>query len=177
MSSYGEICAGRTLGGRYELLLPAAQGGTAAVWAAKTKGSGLEKIVAVKAILEELLDDSLDAESMFLDEAKLVARLRHPNVVEVLDLGEDDGALYIVMEWSEGEPLQVLAREAQKAKGGIPVHLAARIAKQTAAGLHAAHELRDEHGAPVNLVHRDVSPQNFLIGYDGQEKVIDFGIA
>src|SRR5262245_25651177 len=111
MSSYGEICAGRTLG-HYELLLPAAQGGTASVWAAKMKGSGLEKIVAVKAILEEF-DDSIEAESMFLDEAKLIARIRHPNVVEVLDLGEDQGALYIVMEWIEGEPLQVLAREVQ----------------------------------------------------------------
>ena len=174
MISSGELTAGRSLG-QYELLLPLAQGATASVWAARTKGSALEKIVAVKAMLTEFADD-VDAESMFLDEARTVARIRHPNVAAVLDFGEEDDALYIVMEWVEGEPLQVLMREA-RARGGIPLPLAVRIAKQAASGLHAAHELCDEAGAPVGLVHRDVSPQNILVGYDGSVKVIDFGVA
>ena len=174
MISSGELTAGRSLG-QYELLLPLAQGATASVWAARTKGSALEKIVAVKAMLTEFADD-VDAESMFLDEARTVARIRHPNVAAVLDLGEEDDALYIVMEWVEGEPLQVLMREA-RARGGIPLPLAVRIVKQAASGLHAAHELCDEAGAPVGLVHRDVSPQNILVGYDGSVKVIDFGVA
>jgi eukaryotic-like serine/threonine-protein kinase len=170
----GELYAGRTLG-QYELLMPLAKGATAQVWAARVQGSALEKIVAVKAMLTELASDP-DAETMFLDEARIVARLRHPNVASVLDLGEEDDALYIVMEWIEGEPLQVLMREA-KAWDGIPMHVAVRIAKQAAAGLQVAHELCDEMGKPLGLVHRDVSPQNILVGYDGSVKVIDFGIA
>ena len=170
----GELYAGRTLG-QYELLMPLAKGATASVWAARMCGSALEKIVAVKAMLTEFAADP-DAESMFLDEARIVARIRHPNVASVLDLGDADDALYIVMEWIDGEPLQVLMREA-KAWDGIPMSVAVRIAKQAAAGLHAAHELCDEAGKPLKLVHRDVSPQNILIGYDGSVKVIDFGVA
>ncbi len=167
-----ELQAGRRLG-VYELLVPLAQGATAQVWAARTTGSQLEKIVAVKALLTDLEGDE-DVESMFLDEARLCARIRHPNVAAVLDLGEEEDALYIVIEWVEGEPLQVLLREA---KGRLPLPLALRIVQLAASGLHAAHELCDEAGKPVGLVHRDVSPQNILIGYDGSVKVIDFGVA
>jgi serine/threonine-protein kinase len=167
-----DLFAGRTLGS-YELLAPIAEGATASVWAARTTGSHLEKIVAVKAMLAELGPD-IDAESMFLDEARLVARIRHPNVCAVLDLGEEGDALYIVMEWIDGEPLQVLMRYA---RGPVPYAHAVRIVKQVGLGLHAAHELCDESGQPVNLVHRDVSPQNILVGYDGSVKVIDFGVA
>ncbi len=174
MVEYRELYAGRKLG-RYELLVPLAQGATAQVWAARTIGSHLEKIVAVKAMLTELCGDAdMDAESMFLDEARLVSLIRHPNVGTVLDLGEEEDVLYIVMDWIEGEPLQVVMREA---KGRLPLSLALRIVKQAAAGLHAAHELRDEDGKLVGLVHRDVSPQNVLVGYDGVVKVIDFGVA
>src|SRR5262245_13579149 len=119
MSGLGELYAGRGMGA-YELILPLAQGATASVWAARTKSSALEKIVAVKTMLTEFSVD-VDAESMFLDEARLVSRIRHPNVAAVLDLGEEDDALYIVMEWVEGEPLQVLMREA---KARIPMRLA-----------------------------------------------------
>jgi serine/threonine-protein kinase len=168
-----ELRSGKTLG-QYELLLPLAKGATASVWAARPT-SGLEKIVAVKAMLADLSDD-IEAESMFLDEARLVSRIRHPNVASVLDLGEESEALYIVMEWVEGEPLQVLMRDA-KAQGGIPLPLAVRIVKLAASGLHAAHELVDDDGHSIGLVHRDVSPQNILVGYDGSVKVIDFGVA
>jgi serine/threonine protein kinase len=166
---------GSTLG-RYELLVPLAQGGTASVWAARMTGSrGFEKIVAVKVMLSEFEEED-QAESMFLDEARLVSRIKHPNVAEVLDLGEQDGALYIVMEWVDGEPLHVIVREA-KAKGGLPVALAVRIVAHAAHGLHAAHELRDERGELLGLVHRDVSPQNILVSHRGGVKVIDFGVA
>ena len=170
-----ELRAGLTLG-RYELLVPIAQGGTASVWAARMKGPrGFEKIVAAKMMLAELLDDP-DAETMFLDEARTVARIRHPNVAEVLDLGEEQGILFLVMEWVDGEPLTVIAREA-RAIGGVPLAIALKIAKQACAGLHAAHELLDDTGRHVGLVHRDVSPQNVLVSHDGQVKVIDFGVA
>ncbi len=170
-----ELRAGLTLG-RYELLVPIATGGTASVWAARMKGPrGFEKIVAAKVMLAELLDDP-DAETMFLDEARLVARIRHPNVAEVLDLGEERGVLFLVMEWVDGEPLTVIAREA-RAQGGVPLSIALKIAKQACSGLHAAHELLGDRGQHVGLVHRDVSPQNVLVGHDGQVKVIDFGVA
>src|SRR3954468_13064851 len=110
---YEDIRAGRTLG-RYELLVPIAMGGTAQVWAARMKGRrGFEKTVAVKLLLAELLNDP-DAETMFLDEARTLSRIRHPNVTEVLDLGEEQGLLFIVMEWIDGEPLNVVAREAAR---------------------------------------------------------------
>jgi eukaryotic-like serine/threonine-protein kinase len=170
-----EICAGDTLG-RYQLLVPIAQGGTASVWAARMKGPrGFEKIVAVKVMLPEFSEDS-EAESMFLDEARLVSRIRNPNVAEVLDLGEQDGALFIVMEWIDGEQLNVVMREA-RSQGGVPLPIAVRIVRQACDGLHAAHDLVDNDGRPVSLVHRDVSPQNLLAGYDGTVKVIDFGVA
>ncbi|NUQ78968.1 MAG: serine/threonine protein kinase, partial [Polyangiaceae bacterium] len=171
--SEGIVGAGRTLG-RYELLVPIAEGGMASVWAARMKGQrGFQKIVAIKQMKPELTDDP-NFETMFLDEASLVSRLRHPNLAEILDLGEEDDVLYQVMEFVDGEPLNRLLRQS---RGGIPVPLAVRIVKEASAGLHMAHELRDEDGNLVNLVHRDVSLQNILVTYDGVTKVIDFGVA
>ena len=167
------IGTGRTLG-RYELLVPIAEGGMASVWAARMKGQrGFQKIVAIKQMKAELNDDT-NFEIMFLDEAALVSRLRHPNLAEILDLGEEEDVLYQVMEFVDGEPLNRLLRQS---RGGIPIPLAVRIAKEAAAGLQMAHELRDDEGNLVNLVHRDVSLQNILVTYDGVTKVIDFGVA
>jgi serine/threonine-protein kinase len=183
MTDSGQFHTGKMLG-PYELLVPLAQGATAQVWAARTTGSHLEKIVAVKAMSAEVGVDDLDAESMFHDEARLVSRIRHPNVAALLDFGEDGDVMYIVVEWVEGEPLQILMRDAWgsgrstgPAGRGVPLPLAVRIVKQAAAGLHAAHDLCDDGGKPFGLVHRDVSPQNILVGYDGMVKVIDFGVA
>jgi serine/threonine-protein kinase len=182
MTDSGQLRTGTKLG-HYELLVPLAQGATAQVWAARTTGSHLEKIVAVKAMSAEGAVDEMDAESMFHDEARLVSRIRHPNVAALLDFGEDGEVLYIVVEWVEGEPLQIVMRDAWgsgRSTGptrGVPLPLAVRIVKQAASGLHAAHELCDDGGKPLGLVHRDVSPQNILIGYDGMVKVIDFGVA
>lgn len=162
--------------GRYELLVPIASGGMAQVWAARLRGARqFQKIVAVKTMLPKLSEDE-QFEQMFLDEASLASQIRHPNAVEIMDLGEQSGVLYLVMEWIEGVPLNQLMKAA-KADGGMPHAIAARIALQACAGLHAAHELKDEKGHLVGLVHRDVSPQNLLVTYDGVTKVVDFGVA
>ncbi|MET0791382.1 MAG: serine/threonine-protein kinase, partial [Polyangiaceae bacterium] len=171
----GEITQGHVLG-RYELLLPIAAGGMAMVWAARVKGTrGFQKIVAVKTMLSKLSEDA-QFEQMFLDEAQLASQIRHPNVVEISDLGEQDGVLYLAMEWIDGVPLNQLMKTA-KAAGGVPLPIAVRIVMNASAGLHAAHELRDAKGQLIGLVHRDVSPQNILVSYDGVSKVVDFGVA
>ena len=162
--------------GRYELLLPLATGGMAMVWAARVKGTrGFQKIVAVKTMLSKLSEDA-QFEQMFLDEASLASQIRHPNVVEISDLGEQEGVLYLAMEWIDGVPLNQLMKTA-KAAGGVPLPIAVRIVMNACAGLHAAHELRDAKGQLIGLVHRDVSPQNILVTYDGVSKVVDFGVA
>jgi eukaryotic-like serine/threonine-protein kinase len=171
----GELGPGHVLD-RYELLLPIAAGGMAMVWAARLKGTrGFQKIVAVKTMLPKLSEDE-QFEQMFLDEASLASEIHHPHVVEILDLGEQQGVLFLVMEWIDGVPLNQLMKAA-RAEGGVPIAVAVRIAMQACAGLHAAHELRNAEGKLVGLVHRDVSPQNILVTYEGVAKVVDFGVA
>jgi serine/threonine-protein kinase len=163
--------------GRYELLLPIAQGGMATVWAARQRGSrGFQKTVAIKTMLPTLSEDP-QFEQMFLDEAALAAKIHHPHVCEILDLGEQDEILYIVMEWIDGEALSVIHKAARKNQSQLPIRLTLRMLTQACAGLHAAHELRDENDVPLQLVHRDVSPQNVLVTYDGIVKLVDFGVA
>jgi serine/threonine-protein kinase len=148
----------------------------ATVWMARLLGTrGFQKPVAIKTMLPSIREDP-DAEKMFLAEAAVASRIRHPNVVEILDLGEEDGVLYLVMEWIHGEALGVVLAAAAK-RGGMPLSLAVRIGAQTCAALHAAHELTDDTGKPLGLVHRDVSPHNVLAGFDGVVKLVDFGIA
>src|SRR5262245_60646523 len=148
----------------------------AEVWAARLSGTrGFQKTVAIKTMLPNLSDDPR-FEQMFLDEAALASRIRHPNAVEILDLGETRGILYLVMEWIDGEPLSVVMKQAMK-ESGMPLPLTVRIIMQSCAGLHAAHELKDDSGGLVGLVHRDVSPQNILVTYEGVVKVVDFGVA
>jgi serine/threonine protein kinase len=157
--------------------MPIASGGMAMVWAARLKGTrGFEKIVAIKTMLPKLSEDE-QFERMFLDEARLASQIRHPHVVEILDLGEQDGVLFLVMEWIEGVPLNHLMKAARAKGASVPIQVAVRIAMQACAGLHSAHELKDKDGALVGLVHRDVSPQNILVTYDGVTKVVDFGVA
>lgn len=171
----GEVEPGHLLG-RYELLLPIAQGGMGSVWAARLKGTrGFQKIVAIKTLLPTVSNDPR-FEQMFLDEAALASRIRHPHVAEILDLGEQDGLLYLVMEWVDGEPLNLVLRAAAS-EGGLPFAAAVRLASQVCRGLHAAHELRDDNGKPLGLVHRDVSPHNVLVSYEGVTKLVDFGVA
>src|SRR5262245_44261038 len=149
--------------GRYELLLPIAQGGMATVWAARQKGSrGCQKTVAVKTMLPTLSDDP-QFEQMFLNEAALAAKIHHPNVAEILDLGEQDEVLYLVMEWVDGEALSVVAKTAQRSETHVPQRIVLRVIGQACAGLHAAHEPKDDSDQRLNLVHRDVSPQTIPV--------------
>jgi serine/threonine-protein kinase len=176
MSSTDKLAPGTVLG-RYELLLPIAQGGMATVWAARLKGSrGFQKTVAVKTMLPNLSDDP-QFEQMFLDEAALASRIHHPNVAEILDLGEQDEILYLVMEWVDGEALSVISKTAKRNHAHMQQRIALRIVSMACAGLHAAHELKDETDRHLELVHRDVSPQNILVTYDGIVKLVDFGVA
>ena len=167
--------AGQTLG-RYELLVPIAKGGMAQVWAARLRGSrGFQKIFAIKTILAGAMDDSR-MERMFLQEATLASQIHHPNVVTTIELGEDEGILYLVMEWVDGESLKfIMTRAAQR--GNLPLPVAVNLIGQACKGLHAAHDLRDESGTPIGVVHRDVSAQNVLVTYSGSAKLVDFGIA
>lgn len=163
--------------GRYELLLPIAQGGMATVWAARQKGSrGFQKTVAIKTILPNLSDDP-SFEQMFLDEAAIASRIHHPNVAEILDLGEQEEVLYLVMEWVDGESLSTLSKHARKNGTDIPLRVGLKIITQACSGLHAAHELRDDSDQLLELVHRDVSPQNILVSSSGVVKIVDFGVA
>ncbi|MCC6558317.1 MAG: protein kinase [Polyangiaceae bacterium] len=165
---------GRRLG-RYELLRLIGEGGMAQVWAARMDGPrGFRKIFAIKTLLPALARDPA-FQRMFLDEAHLASRVRHRNVVEIVELGEQGGTLFLVMEWVDGQSLQRMLRPGRQAQRLHP-GLAARVVADAAVGLHAAHELRDERGAPLGIVHRDVCPQNILLARDGTVKVADFGI-
>jgi serine/threonine-protein kinase len=167
--------AGQVLG-RYELLVPIAKGGMAQVWAARLRGSrGFQKIVAIKIIRAGTNDDAR-MEQMFLEEATIASQIHHPNVVGTMELGDHEGTLYLVMEWVEGEALAQVMKQSM-GRGGIPISIAVNLIAQACKGLHAAHELRDEAGAPLGVVHRDVSPQNVLVTYSGTAKLVDFGVA
>ena len=146
------------------------------VWAARLHGTrGFQKLVAVKTLLPtEGTDKQL--EKMLLSEAALASRIKHPNVVEGLDLGEQDGTLYFVMEWVSGEALDYVLK-GSVASGGLPLPILVQIAAQACSGLQAAHDAHDERGTPLGLVHRDVSPQNLLVAYNGTVKLADFGVA
>ena len=148
----------------------------AEVWAARLHGSrGFQRVVAVKTILSGIMDGSA-TEQMLLNEASLASRIQHPNVTATLDLGEQDGVLFLVMEWVDGEPLTVLLQHASRS-GPIPLPIAINLIGQACQGLHAAHELRDDDGAPLGIVHSDVSPHNVLVAHTGTVKLVDFGIA
>ena len=163
--------------GRYELLIPIAYGGMARVWAARLNGQrGFSKLVAVKTILPHLAHDP-EFERMFLDEGRIAAGVHHPNVCEIYELGEEGHCLYLAMEWVPGESLVHVLRQGKPKSRPIDVRIAARIAADACAGLHAAHGLVDEEGQFLGVVHRDVSPHNILVTIDGTVKVVDFGVA
>jgi len=147
------------------------------VWAARLRGThGFSKIVALKTMLPALSADPR-FEAMFLGEAQIAARIKHPNVCEVFDLGEQGGLVYLVMDAVDGEPLSELDALARRLGRTIPSGVVARLLAQAARGLHAAHVLQTEGGEPCGVVHRDVSPQNILVTCDGLVKVVDFGVA
>jgi serine/threonine protein kinase len=162
---------------RYQLLARLAVGGMASIWLGRLTGKhGFERLVAIKTMLPELARVPL-FRTMLLDEARIASGIHHANVAEILDVGEERGVLYIVMEWVEGDSLHTMHRALAKDGRMMPLPVVLRVCADTCRGLHAAHELRNREGEPLHVVHRDVSPQNVLVGRDGVAKVIDFGIA
>ncbi len=164
-------------GERYEILRVIASGGMATVHLGRALGAGgFERLVAVKMMHPHLASDP-EFLAMFLDEARLAARIRHPNVVSTLDVQQDELGAFLVMDYIEGPSLQQILKQQRKSGSSIPLNVLLRILLDTLAGLHAAHDLRDGAGNPLNLVHRDVSPHNVLIGVDGIARITDFGVA
>ena len=163
--------------GPYELLERIATGGMAEVYLARRAGPhGFQKVVAVKRILPQLAQDA-DFVAMFVDEARVCARLAHPNIVQVFDFGEHDGELYMAMEYVDGTTAARLVRAAASRNEEVPLEAALYIALSVLRGLDYAHNARDDEGKPLDLVHRDVSPGNVLIDRSGAVKLTDFGIA
>jgi serine/threonine protein kinase len=163
--------------GPYHLLEKVATGGMAEVFKAKRSGvAGFEKILAVKRILPHLSYNKEFVE-MFIAEAKLVAGLQHPNIVQIFDLGKIGGSYYIAMEYVDGTDLRSILRRLKERELHMPMDLAVYVVSKVAAALEHAHQRKDAQGQPLKIVHRDVSPQNILISYDGEVKLTDFGIA
>jgi hypothetical protein len=163
--------------GRYVLFREVAHGGMATVHLGRLRGpAGFARTVAIKRLHPQYARDP-EFVSMFLDEARLAARVQHPNVVSVLDIVAAEGELFLVMDYVHGESFGRLQQLARDARMPIAPRIVAAIMSNVLDGLHAAHEARNERGDPLQIVHRDVSPQNVLVGADGVARVLDFGIA
>jgi eukaryotic-like serine/threonine-protein kinase len=163
--------------GKYTLIARLAKGGMAEIFFARLEGvAGFEKPLVIKRLLPDLAEDQ-EFVGMFLDEARLVARISHPNVCQVYELGEFEGQYFIAMEYLEGAAVDQLIGRMVYDSGAVDLRLVTGIFAQACEGLHDAHELADASGDNINLVHRDVSPQNLFVTVDGVVKVIDFGIA
>jgi eukaryotic-like serine/threonine-protein kinase len=163
--------------GRYVLYDALAAGGMATVHLGRLVGPvGFSRTVAIKRLHDQFALDP-DFVPGFLDEARLAARIRHPNVVPTLDVVATEGQLFLVMEYVQGESLSRLLRASSEKKVKVPPRVAIGVMVGALNGLHAAHEAKNEKGEPLAIVHRDVSPQNILVGVDGAPRVLDFGVA
>ena len=163
--------------GNYELLLEIASGGTATVGIAIYRGAaGFERLVVIKRVHRQLTRDP-DFTAMLTDEARLASSIRHPNVVPVIDVLRVDDEVVLVMDYVDSVTLSQLGKDASKQQRWLPMPVVSRILIDTLVGLHEAHEATDIRRQPLGIVHRDVSPQNVLVGDDGVARVIDFGIA
>ena len=163
--------------GRYALYDAIASGGMATVHLGRLLGPvGFSRTVAIKRLHRQFAKDPSFL-AMFVDEARLAAQVRHPNVVSTLDVVATDGELFLVMDYVEGESLARLLKRASADVDAVPVPIASSIVLGLLYGLHAAHEAKNEGGSPLGIVHRDVSPQNVLVGIDGISRVADFGVA
>ncbi len=163
--------------GRYAIFDAIASGGMAKVHLGRLMGPvGFSRTVAIKRLHPQYAGDP-DFTAMFLDEARLAARVQHPNVVPTLDVLQSEHELLLVMEYVRGESLSRLVRAAREQKTRLPPRIVVAIVSGALQGLHAAHEALDEKGKPLGLVHRDMSPQNVLVGVDGTARVLDFGVA
>jgi eukaryotic-like serine/threonine-protein kinase len=163
--------------GRYGVVRHLASGGMAELYIARQESvGGFEKSVVLK-ILQPRYAQNPRVVTMFLDEARLAAKVNHPSVVHVYDVAEDEGLKYIAMEYIHGETIAEIVTRGLAANKYLPLEHAIHIVSQAAAGLAYAHERRDGEGRVVRIVHRDVSPTNVLVSYEGQTKIVDFGIA
>jgi serine/threonine protein kinase len=163
--------------GKYQLQRKLAEGGMAEVFLGRQAGmEGFEKLIVLKRIRPEMSSDQ-NFINMFLNEARVAARLNHPNIVQIFELGKVDKQYFIAMEFIHGEDLRSLTRAADLQKKHLPPGLTCRIIADTLAGLHYAHTRSSADGKPLGLVHRDVSPQNVLVTFEGGVKLVDFGIA
>ena len=163
--------------GKYRFVATLGHGGMAEVFLAVAMGpAGFHKLQVVKRLRPHLAEDP-DLCAMFLDEARLAARLNHRNVVQTNEVDRVDGQYFMAMEYLDGQPLHRVIVQARKVRRALSPALISRVLCDALAGLHYAHELADYDGAPLGVVHRDVSPQNVFVTYDGQVKIVDFGIA
>ena len=163
--------------GKFQLVASLGQGGMAKVYLALMAGpAGFNKLMVLKVLRDDALTASQDAVTMFWDEARLSAQMVHPNIVHTYEVGQEDGQHYIAMEYLDGQTYRNAQVRCTK-HGGMPLAEHLRILACTARGLHYAHQLRGFNGEPLRVVHRDVSPQNVFVTYDGQVKLLDFGIA
>jgi serine/threonine protein kinase len=163
--------------GSYYLLERLAVGGMAEVYLAKSfVVTGVERLVALKRILPSIAEDD-EFIAMFIDEAKIAGQLNHANVAQIFDLGKINSSYFIAMEYVSGHDLRALWERTRDSSEGLPIGLACYVTQKICDGLDYAHRRRDNRGRPLNIIHRDVSPQNILMSYDGDVKVIDFGIA
>jgi serine/threonine protein kinase len=182
-TSIGRLRLARASGsvgvGKYRIFASLGRGGMADVQLAAAQGpKGFTKLVVVKR-LRPLLADDAAVVNMFLDEARLDARLNHPNLIHTYEFGEEQGTYFIAMEFVEGQPLHEILHTLRmsSSRRNVSPGIWAKIVADALAGLHYAHELRDYDGTPLHIVHRDVSPQNIVVTYDGGVKLVDFGIA
>jgi serine/threonine protein kinase len=172
-----EVRDGPMVAGRYALYDKIAAGGMATVHLGRLLGPiGFSRTVAIKRMLPQFVSD-LGFVSMFVDEARLASRIRHPNVVPTLDVVAQKNELFLVLEYVHGETLAQLIKGVNSRRQRIPPSFAAAIVCGMLHGLHAAHNVKNERGTPLGLVHRDVSPQNVLVGTDGVARLLDFGVA
>jgi serine/threonine protein kinase len=163
--------------GKYVLVQKLAEGGMAEIFLAKQTGiEAFERNVVVKRMLPHLSRQPHFVD-MFLDEARLAARLIHANIIPIYEVGQFDDSYYICMEYLPGEDLAWVLKQSSARHTQLPIDVAVRIVVAAARGLHHAHELCDEEGKPLHIVHRDVSPSNLYLSFEGQVKGLDFGIA
>jgi serine/threonine-protein kinase len=162
--------------GRYRIVDELGAGGMSTVYLACTGPDGSRTWVAIKRLHPHLTKDDVVAR-MFLDEARIAARVSHPNVAAVFDVGEQEDTYWIAMEYLDGEPLREVMRRNEELGAATSLEIACRIIADAAQGLHAAHELADQRGRPLGLVHRDITPHNMFVTYAGMTKVVDFGVA
>src|SRR5262245_8845892 len=163
--------------GRYELLARLATGGMGEIFLARLEGAaGFEKLYVVKRVLPHLADDAR-FRTMLIDEARIAAKMSHPNICQVYELGEDGGQLFIAMEYLEGVTLLPVLRRAARGKQLLSAGLVASILQQTCDALHYAHELLERDGSKLSVIHRDVTPSNLFLTDNGIVKILDFGIA